>query len=79
MKYTIVVYNRFMKLKDYIDEHGLSYSFVGKAIGVSTEAARRYANGERIPQPEIMQKIVDYTGGTVTPNDFYSISNQGPG
>lgn len=61
-----------MKFKDYIAEHDLSYSDVGKAIGVSTAAAHRYATGQRVPQQEIMQRIMRFTGETVTPNDFYA-------
>ena len=67
-----------MKLKEYIDKHRLSYTIVGKSIGVSTEAVRRYVRGERIPQPDVMPRIVNYTSGAVTPNDFYNLSNQTP-
>lgn len=67
-----------MKFKDYIAEHDLSYSDVGKAIGVSTAAAHRYATGKRIPQQETMQRIIEFSGGTVTPNDFYNSSQETP-
>ena len=31
----------------------------------------RYANGQRIPEPETMAAIVRETAGAVTANDFY--------
>jgi transcriptional regulator with XRE-family HTH domain len=67
-----------MRLKDYIDEHELSYSSLGKTVGVSSEAIRRYANGERIPRPGVMQKISRATSGMVTPADFYDLKPKRP-
>ena len=32
----------------------------------------RYANGERIPRPDVMARIVAETDGEVQPNDFFS-------
>ncbi len=67
-----------MKFKDYIAEHELAYSTVAEAIDVSVETVRRYCNGDRIPQPEKMQKILEFTAGTVAPNDFYTQQNKAP-
>lgn len=40
-------------------------------IGSTQAAVNRYRRGKRIPQPEVMARIVKETGGLVTPNDFY--------
>lgn len=45
----------------------------GRRIGCPQPTIWRYANDERIPEPEIMARIVEATGGAVTPNDFYGI------
>lgn len=40
------------------------------------EYIRRYVNENKIPRPETMAKIVAYTKGEVTANDFYGIEEK---
>ena len=59
-----------MKLADYLDERGLSYSQFARRIGVSQQAVNGYIQGERYPKPLIMKAIYEETGGRVGPMDF---------
>lgn len=60
-----------MTLKEWIDSSGKSIEDVANALGCSKMDIYRYCAGEVIPRPDRMQKIVELTGGEVTPNDFY--------
>ena len=59
-----------MILSAYLQEHGLTHTAFAHRIGVSIEAARRYAHGLRHPRPGIMRRIVAATDGQVGPQDF---------
>ncbi len=61
-----------MKLKQYRQSQGQSQYDLARLLGTSAASISRYENG-RIPEPEIMARIVEATGGTVTPNDFYDL------
>lgn len=61
-----------MTLADYLQLHGLTHAEFAAKIGVSFQAVQRYAQGRRIPQREIMQRIVVVTGNAVGPNDFFA-------
>ena len=61
-----------MILKQYLSEQGLTCKAFAEKIGVKTPTVWRYAAGERVPRPEIMNRIVEATGGTVQHRDFYS-------
>lgn len=65
-----------MTLNEYMAQNSTSMRDVAAAIGVTYEAIRRYANGERIPKPDILNKITKLTGGAVTANDFYAANNE---
>lgn len=60
-------------LQRYLHSRDLSHADFGRLIGITQQAARRYATGERIPRAEIMAKIFRATGGAVAPNDFYDL------
>ena len=60
-----------MKLKKWIEEHKKTVAEVAQAIGCSEMNVFRYCAGTTIPRPENMSKIVAFTGGDVTANDFY--------
>lgn len=62
-----------MKLKDYIEEENKTIQQVADDLGLPYEYVRRYAKENIIPSRETMQKIVVYTGGKVTANDFYDV------
>ena len=66
-----------MTLEEYRQAQGLTYSKLAKLIGAKhATIARRYClpHGHKdrmIPQVEYMERIVNFTGGMVQPNDFY--------
>lgn len=62
-----------MTLKDWLAEAGQTHSALAEQIGRSSEAVRRYANGDRIPDRDTMPLIVEATAGRVTANDFFGI------
>jgi transcriptional regulator with XRE-family HTH domain len=59
-----------MTLQQFLDQTNMSRAEFAKAIGVSEVAITRYIGGKRMPRPELLVKIVEATGGAVTPNDF---------
>ena len=61
-----------MTLSQYLQQHDLTAARFAEKIGVTGESVRRYAAGERVPRPEIMNRIVEATDGTVQHRDFYS-------
>lgn len=70
---------RGMTLAQYLEANNLNPSAFAAIIEVSSEAVSRYRDGERIPSRDIMQRIVETTGGAVTPNDFYGVHNNSDG
>lgn len=61
-----------MKLADYLTTNRETFAAFARRIGVANaKVVQRYANGERVPQPDIMRRIVEATGGLVRPDDFY--------
>jgi DNA-binding transcriptional regulator YdaS (Cro superfamily) len=59
-----------MDLGTYITENGADIAELAKKLGVTKEAVRLWVAGSRTPRPDAMRRIVDATGGQVTPNDF---------
>ena len=62
-----------MRLGDHIVARELSFAEAGRQCGVTTSEIRRFARGERIPRPATMARIYLWSGGAVTPNDFYDL------
>ena len=62
-----------MQLADYLKKHKKSHDAFGREIGVAGATVSRYANKQRHPEPEIMQKIIDVTNAQVTANDFFEV------
>lgn len=60
-----------MKLQTYLDATNQSIGSFAQKLKKPHETARRYAKGERIPEPDVMALITKTTGGLVTANDFY--------
>jgi transcriptional regulator with XRE-family HTH domain len=63
-----------MKLQDYRQQNGISPTQLAELLAVSPMAVSRYERGQRIPEPPVMQRIAEATGGAVTANDFYGIT-----
>lgn len=66
-----------MKLETYRQRHGLSYAALAEAIGLGPERAKdvfRFCRRGVLPRDDrVMSRIVEATGGAVTPNDWYDI------
>lgn len=65
-----------MKLKDYIDHAGYkTIADAARAAGYGHETFRKWVNGERRPRnAEDVQRIEEWSKGSVTPRDWYSTS-----
>ena len=61
----------FMKLNYFLKKSKITYVELAEVLDVSLATVYRYAHDERIPHKHIMQKLVKFTGGQVTANDFY--------
>ena len=65
-----------MKLKNFLDKKSISIQQMATDLELPYEYIRRYVNENKIPRPETMAKIVAYTKGEVTANDFYGIEEK---
>ncbi len=63
-----------MRLHQHIAELKISMAAWGRACNVPDRStARRYVNGMRVPPPEVIVRTYLWSGGQVTPNDFYDL------
>lgn len=61
-----------MQLEDWLKENEVSVPDFAKKIGVKgVRSVYRYINNERIPEKEVMGRILEATKGEVTANSFY--------
>jgi transcriptional regulator with XRE-family HTH domain len=67
-----------MDLRTYLDRHTQSLPAFADRLGISNQALHRYLNGERLPRPEIMERIARETGGQVRVQDFYPFMREWP-
>jgi hypothetical protein len=56
---------------EWLRKSGLSEAQVGKKLGVSQVSVHRYRTHERIPKPDVMDKIGRLSGGQVAGADWY--------
>ncbi len=61
-----------MKLRDYIKKIGKTVEQVASDLQVSAAAVSRWQSGKAMPRPDEMRKIMRWSAGKVTANDFYS-------
>jgi transcriptional regulator with XRE-family HTH domain len=57
-----------------MDERNLSDADFGALIERTRQAVHRYRTGERVPDQTTLEKIFEVTGGAVTPNDFFGLT-----
>lgn len=62
-----------MTLSEWIDESNRSLEEFARAIGVTSEAVRRYRAGARMPEPLVAQRIVEETNGRVGIQDLHQV------
>lgn len=65
-----------MKLKEYLKKKHKTVADMARDLGIIHSVVLRWFNDERIPSLENMAKIVAYTKGEVTANDFYGIEEK---
>jgi transcriptional regulator with XRE-family HTH domain len=63
------------KLRQWREGQRLSQAEAGDKVGVSAVAWGRYERG-RVPEPEVLQKIITVTQGAVTANDWFDIPRE---
>lgn len=61
-----------MNLRPYLEENGISPAEFAREIRVEPASVHRYLSGERIPRPEILERIIQATNGAVQANDFFA-------
>lgn len=68
-----------MKLEDFRAEKGLSYAGLADLIGcgITPKMAERYCKGTKPRSARVVLRIVEATGGRVTPNDWYYAAAEG--
>lgn len=66
-----------MELSAWRRDNGWTLAELGDRLGVSEASVSRYERG-RIPEPDVMRRIVDLSGGRVTPNDFFGLPENPP-
>lgn len=62
-----------MILKEWLKKENKTVADMSRDLNVIHSVVLRWTTTERIPTPENMQKIVEYTKGEVQPNDFYNV------
>ena len=65
-----MAYGRFMKLADYLEKHDISRTDFAAKIGKQPSYITMVCQGQFWPGRDVMERIVEITGGKVTPNDF---------
>lgn len=60
-----------MNLDDWMNKNAVSSEDLGKTIGFTGQAVRRYRTGERMPDAETSHKIWLATSGLVTVQDLH--------
>ena len=61
------------KLQRFLQDREISVAAFADGINVHLATAYKYINGGRIPDREVMPRIVEWSGGELTPNDFYDL------
>jgi transcriptional regulator with XRE-family HTH domain len=65
-----------MKLADFLFQTGMTTTQLRRALGLASRSTiTRYLHGERVPTPQILQQIIELTGGRVQLRDFLSPGN----
>ncbi len=59
-------------LKIWRQKQGLSQEALADALAVSDMAVSRWERGG-LPEKQAWQRLIDFTEGAVTPNDWFSI------
>jgi hypothetical protein len=64
-----------MKLKEYLTEKQIGVVEMAKQLNFPQSTCSMWLTEKRLPSKENMQKIYEWSGGRVEPNDFYNIND----
>ena len=62
-----------MTLLEYRRTNDITQAAFAAGISAAVSTVSQYENG-RVPKQSIMARIVAFTGGAVTPNDFHGLT-----
>ena len=65
-----IQYERFMKLKEYLRDNGISVAKFSKKSGINSSTLSGYIYHKKIPMPEKMRLIYKSTDRLVRPDDW---------
>ena len=65
-----------VSLKKYLEQTNRCVADLARDFNVIHCVARRWVNGEVIPGRQTVEKIYEWSGGQVEPNDFYNINSE---
>ena len=72
-----------MKIRQYLDEVGLTLAEFATQVAVSEAAMSRYSRAKRTPRPDVVRRIVAASGGRIQANDLFELAAapgpRGPG
>nr|WP_319513714.1 hypothetical protein [uncultured Cohaesibacter sp.] len=60
-------------LQAYIDKNEWNYTQAGLKFGCADTTIARIIKGNRPPNKDLMQRMIDVSGGELLPNDFYTL------
>lgn len=63
-----------MKLIDYLERENKGIPKAASELIIPYITLQRWILGTRLPRPENMKKIIEWSHGAVQPSDFYDIS-----
>lgn len=62
-----------MTFKEWLEKENKTVADVARDLELTHCVVRTWAETDRVPSKENMQRIVAYTKGEVQPNDFYEV------
>lgn len=65
-------------LQAYLDAHKLNFTEAAELFGCADTTLSRIIKDQRPPSKELMQRMIDVTGGALLPNDFYKLPENSP-
>ena len=62
-----------MRLDNWLKKENQTKAWFARRIGVATSTIVRIIGEDRAPTHQIMERIIQGTGGEVLPNDFFDL------
>lgn len=63
-------------LREFLTDHRLGVVEMSRQLDQPRSTCSMWVIGKRIPSKENMQKIYEWSGGEVEPNDFYNVNKE---